>query len=106
MATTRIRYTPEFNRGMIEFYKTNAEASFLQAQAHAKTLGFDAISKNKHNDLRREARGPAEAVKEIYVNTETGSRYKNLDSAKGGDRVAVYSLKRLGRVQVSIVDEA
>jgi hypothetical protein len=91
---------------MIEFLKPNLEARFEQAKEYAKTLGIDQLSKNKFADLRRQARGPAEAVKEIYLNMETGSRYKNLDSAKGGDRIAIYELKRRARIQVTIVDEA
>jgi hypothetical protein len=90
---------------MIEFYKTNKEASHPQAQEHAKTLGYDTFSKNKHAELRREAKGPAEALKERVMNLRTGTFYEKLESAKGGDRVAIYELKRRGRIQVNIVDE-
>jgi len=90
---------------MLEYYKASPEADLDQAQVRAKELGYDTFSKNMHDNLRKEAKGPAEAVKEIYVNMKTGSRYKNLDSAKGGDRVAIYELKRRGRIQVQIVDE-
>ena len=102
---TRIRYTPEFNNKMIEFYKANKDASFEQAKEHAKTLGYDTISKNKHNDLRRDARGPAEAPKECVMDLKTGRIFKKLESAKAGDRVAIYELKRHGRIQVSFVEE-
>jgi hypothetical protein len=102
----RIRYSLEVNQKMIDFLKANLEARFEQAKEYAKTLGIDQLSKNKFADLRRQARGPGEAVKEIYLNMETGSRYKNLDSAKGGDRIAIYELKRRARIQVTIVDEA
>jgi hypothetical protein len=101
----RIKYTPEFNQGMIDFYKTNKEASLAQAQEQAKTLKYDTISKNKHDELRREARGPADAPKERVMNLKTGRFYEKLESAKGGDRVAIYELQRRGRIQVKIVDE-
>ncbi len=100
----RIRYTPEFNQLMIEFLKAHPEATFDQGKAQAKSLDYETISKNKFNDLRREARGPAEAPKEVVMAYKTGRLIK-LESAKTGDRVAIYSLKRLGRIQVSIVEE-
>ena len=39
------------------------------------------------------------------MNLKTGRFYEKLESAKGGDRIAVYSLKSRGRIQVSIVEE-
>jgi hypothetical protein len=102
---TRVRYSLEFNQKTVEFLKTNKEASFEQVKEYVKTLGFDTISKNKFNDLRRDARGPAEAPKEYVVDLKTGRLLKNLQSARGGELVAIYELKRRGRIQVSIVDE-
>ena len=101
----RIRYSREFNTQMDGYYKGNTEATFEQAKEHARTLGYDNLSKNKHNDLRREARGPAEVPKEYVVAVKTGRPLKNLQSARGGELVAIYELTRRGRIQVSIVDE-
>jgi hypothetical protein len=41
---------------------------------------------------------PALGIRRIQV-------LKNLDSARGGELVAIYEYKRRGRIQVSIVDE-
>jgi len=98
------KYSLEFKQGMIEFYKGKPEATVEQAQEHAKTLGSD-ISKNLHANLRREAKAPAEALKERVMNLKTGRFYEKLESAKGGERVAIYELKRRGRIEVRIVEE-
>jgi len=90
---------------MIEFLKAHPEATFDQGKAQAKSLDYETISKNKFNDLRREARGPAEVPKEYVVALKTGRLLKNLQSARGGELVAIYELKRRGRIQVSILEE-
>jgi len=77
----RIRYTPEFKQQVVEFYKANPEASHEESQARAKELGYETYSKNMHGDLRRDARGPAEAPKECVMDLKTG-RLKKLASAK------------------------
>ncbi len=101
----RIKYTPEFRQAMIAFYKANPEADHDKAKERAKELGYDTFSKNMHDILRREARGPAEAPKESYMDLKTGRFFKKLESAKGGDRIAIYDLKKRARIKVSIVDE-
>jgi hypothetical protein len=98
------KYSDDFKKRMIEFYRGNQEVDLNKAQEHAKTLGSETFSRNMHNQLRGEARGPAEALKEVVIGLSAGRLIK-LESAKAGDRVAIYSLKRLGRVQVQIVDE-
>jgi hypothetical protein len=99
------KYNLDFKQGMIEFYKGKPEATVEQAQEHAKTLNYDTISKNMHNELRREAKGPAEAPKEAVMDLKTGRFFQKLDNAKGGARVAIYELKRRGRIEVRIVEE-
>jgi hypothetical protein len=103
----RITYSADFKKKMIEFYKDNPEAKHKQAEEHAKGLGlgYETISKNMHTQLRKEARGPVEVAKEIYVKEKTGSLYKKLESGKDGDRVAIYELKRRGRIQVRLIEE-
>jgi len=99
------KYSESFKQSMIEWLKANEDASYDQSKAHASSLGQETYSKNIHGDLRREAKGPAEAQKERVMNLKTGRFYEKLESAKGGDRIAVYSLKSRGRIQVSIVEE-
>jgi len=100
------KYSSDFKQRMIQYYQANKEVDFNKAQEHSKTLGYDTISRNMHNELRREARGPAEAPKECVMYEKTGRIVKNLDSAKVGDRVAIYELVRRGRIQLSIVEGA
>jgi hypothetical protein len=39
------------------------------------------------------------------MDLKTGRFFQKLDNAKGGARVAIYELKRRGRIQVSVIED-
>ncbi len=100
----RIRYSPEFKTQLIQYYKENPEATYEDAQKRAQELGYPKYSKSMHDDLQRKAAGPIEVPKQCVMDLKTGI-FKKLESAKGGDRVAIYELKRRARIEVNIIDE-
>ncbi len=104
----RVKHSPDFQKGMIEFYKASPEASLDLAREHAKDLGYDTYSKNAHDRYRREAKRPAgelEIPEKVWMDAENGRFSTNFGVGTGGKKVAVFRKASVGRIKVVFPEE-